>query len=146
MSRFLSCCLFSFYSASCSPEIVLMLCTIWEVQMPLNSTHGLINISSAYLRSHTLFLHPDVIPASTCSEAAVVPSQHAPQQGCVQALRRGQSPLHLPYGHFVLGGGAEQRQAARYRAEHLVNAHGDASHQPVLPEHQGAHVLVRHGN
>jgi len=76
-----------------------------------------------------------------------IPSQHAPQQGGVQALGRGQSPLHLPYGHFVLGGGAEQRQAARYRAEHLVYVHSDAPHQPVLAEHQRAmHVLVWHGN
>lgn len=77
---------------------------------------------------------------------SVLPSQHAPQQGGVEALGRGQSPLHLPYGHLVLGGGAEQRQAARYRAEHLVDADGHSAHQAVLAQHQGAHVFVRHGN
>lgn len=83
---------------------------------------------------------------STFSEAAVVPSQHTPQQGGVEALRRGQSPLHLPYGHFVLGGGAEQGQAARYRAEDLIYVDCDSTDQAVLPQHQRAHVLVGHGD
>lgn len=37
-----------------------------------------------------------------------VPSQHTPQKGGIEALGWGQSPLHFPYCHFVLGGGAEQ--------------------------------------
>lgn len=84
--------------------------------------------------------------ASTCFKATSVPSQHAPQQGGVEALGRGQSPLHFTYGHFILWSGAEQRQAAWYRAEHLVYVHGHSSDQPVLTEHQGAHVLGWHGD
>lgn len=47
------------------------------------------------------------------------PAQDSPQQGGVEAFRRGQTPLHLSHSHLVLGGGAEKREASGHWAEHL---------------------------
>lgn len=48
-----------------------------------------------------------------------LPSQNTSEEGGVEALWWWQAPLHLCDGHFVLGSGAEQRQATRNRAEQV---------------------------
>lgn len=48
-----------------------------------------------------------------------LPSQNASKEGGVEAFWWRKAPLHLCNGHFVLGSGAEQRQATRNGAEQV---------------------------
>lgn len=62
------------------------------------------------------------------------PPQDAAEQRGVQAFWRREASLHLADGHLVLGGGAEQTEAAGHRAE-------DVRREVVTVQQQ---VLVLH--
>lgn len=67
----------------------------------------------------------------------VSPAEDSAQQRGVEALRRGEAPLHLPDRHLVLGGGAEQREATRDRTEDLRRVGHGPHAEALLPHGQG---------
>lgn len=73
------------------------------------------------------------------------PPQHSAQQGGVEALGRREASLHFRHRDLVLGGGAEQREAARHRAEDLVGVHHPAEERVLVDGDGGDGVVVRLG-
>lgn len=66
-----------------------------------------------------------------------VPAQDSSEQRGIEALRRGQTSLNLSDRHLVLGGGAEEGQAARDGAEDLCRVGHAAQTQAFFSEGQG---------
>lgn len=79
----------------------------------------------------------DILSAFFFCFFLLLPAEDSAQQRSVEALGRGEPPLHLPDGDLILGGGAEQRQAAWHRAENLGRVGHGAHAEAVLPEGQG---------
>lgn len=76
--------------------------------------------------------HSRELPGAPCP----LPAQDAAEEGGVETLGGREPSLHLPDRHLVLGGGAEQGEAARHRAEDLVGIR-HPSDQAVFVHGQG---------
>ena len=61
-----------------------------------------------------------------------LPPEDSSEERGVEALWGRQPPLDLRHGHFVLGRRAQQREAARHRAEDVRRGR---AHDPVLDVH-----------
>ena len=79
------------------------------------------------------------------SEFELWPAQDSPEQRGVEALWGREAALHLGHGHLVLGGGAEQGEAAGHGAEHLGGV-GHHAQQGVLLEGQAQRVAFGQSN
>ena len=55
------------------------------------------------------------------------PSKDSSEERGVEAFRRGQPPLHLRHCHLILGGRAEEGEAARHRAEDVALEHPEVA-------------------
>lgn len=64
------------------------------------------------------------------------PPEDSAKKGGVETLGGREPPLNLADGHFVLGGGAEEGEAPRNRAEDFVGV-GHPSDQGVFVHSQG---------
>jgi hypothetical protein len=71
--------------------------------------------------------HPNLVqlvPQHFAPVLGLRPSEDATQKGGVEALWWGQPPLHLRNGDLVLGGGGQEGEAARGRAEDVSGEDG----------------------
>ena len=55
------------------------------------------------------------------------PPEDSPEERCIEAFRRGQPPLDLRHCHLILGGRAEEGEAARHRAEDVALEHPEVA-------------------
>ena len=91
-----------------------------------------------------LRLGPGAVRVRTETCYPLSPPQHSSQQTRVQTLRRRQPPLNLPHRHLVLGGGGQEGEAARDRAEDVSRRHGQHGGllAPVPGPHSATHELL----